>query len=479
MNLSLPRPYPDELIYSVFARYFGYLQPTSVASAHRAIDGHRRFSTQYVRGAANLAEKTRLSWGLSGLEIIDRHTMLPFYGAFLDRETYLRCTECFMAESPRGGATTLGLSNSCVTQPHFLRFCSSCLSEDIESLGETYWRRQHQLSGTLVCIRHDEVLRDSTARFGKRNETTMLDATAHCAPAFGPHGTLIQNELHLARLIAERSAAVLTGTPTSWLTSNICSQYQKAAMEKGYRVGIAKLNINELAKDIVGFYGTAFLEKLGCNLSERSISLRRAFYPAGTHHPLVHILIQIFLESKMVSSRSVVTSPGIDHVPRRDWKCPNTYARHHESFRIPTISLRRSREGTTYYHGRCTCGFTFAFSESQKGDPSKPKVRRTSGYGIAMENEARRLYKRRRSVRYVAEIMGLSHKVADRLVKRQKSRNELNKERISRLRVEWSKIESRSSYQALMKWDRDWLRAYRQKTSGQSIKAVKTTAQGA
>jgi hypothetical protein len=41
MNLSLPRPHDDELLYSVFARHFAYMQPTAIVSAHRSIDDHK------------------------------------------------------------------------------------------------------------------------------------------------------------------------------------------------------------------------------------------------------------------------------------------------------------------------------------------------------------------------------------------------------------------------------------------------------
>src|SRR5260370_38592068 len=121
MNLSLPRPYDDELVYSVFARHFAYMQPTVIVSAHRSIDNHKWFSTRYVRGAAQLAEKTRLIWGLSGLQILDRHTLLPFNGAFLQPEVHLKCAECFMTNNPKNGATALGMGNSSTADTRFLR----------------------------------------------------------------------------------------------------------------------------------------------------------------------------------------------------------------------------------------------------------------------------------------------------------------------------------------------------------------------
>ncbi|WP_334416675.1 MULTISPECIES: TnsD family Tn7-like transposition protein [unclassified Bradyrhizobium] len=458
MNLCLPRPYPDELMYSVFARHFAYLQPTVISSAHRSIDDHKWFSMRYVRGAAGLAEKTRLTWGLSGLQILDRHTLLPFNGAFLKPEVHLQCTECFMTNNPHGGPTALGMSNSSVSEPKFLRFCASCLHEDIQGYGETYWRRQHQLSGTLVCVRHDELLRDSTAPFSQRADATTLDATAHCSAAFGPGITLSTNEVLLARLIAKRSAALLNGGVGIWLTSNTSSRYERAAIENGYGFGVTKLNTNKFGRDLLGFFGATFLEKLGCRLSERSSALRHILHGAGTNHPVIHILVQLFLEGGLESSRSGLKPQVVNGTTRQEWKCPNIYAGHDEGFRIPDILLRRTKDGAKYYHARCSCGFMFAFAGSREDDLYMPLVLKTSGYGKAMENEARRLHKKKPSVKYVAETMGVSHRVADRLVKREKSRNELDATRIPHLRAEWKETKSRAAYQLLLRWDGDWIR---------------------
>jgi hypothetical protein len=435
MNLSLPRPYADELVYSVLARCFAYAQPTKTTAANRSIDGHKWFSTRYVRGAAQLAERTSLIWGLSGLQIIDQHTLLPFNGAFLEPEAHLKCTECFMANNPHSGATALGSSNSSVAEPQFFRFCKSCLQEDIRCYGETYWRRQHQLTGTVFCVRHDELLRDSTASLSPRADATTQDATAHCKADFDFCVTLSANEMHLARLIAKRSAVLLNGGLGPWLNPDISSKYQKSAIEIGYGIGVRKLNTKKFARDLIGYFGASFLRKFGCRLSQNSSSLRHIFREAGTNQPLIHILVQLFLENGLERSRATLKSQVIDGTFRQDWKCPNRYTKHDESFRIPEIYLRRTKKGAGYYHARCSCGLVFAFAKAQENDPCMPLVLKTSGYGEAIGIEARRLYNKKPSVKYVAETMGLSHRVADRLVKRKKSKHEIDTERVARLRT--------------------------------------------
>lgn len=456
MNLTLPLPYDDELIYSVIARHFAYTQPSRVSSGFKSIDGRAWFSRRYVRAADQLAEHTQLSWGLSGLQIIDRHTLLPFNGAFLKPETHLKCTECFLGNDPHGGSIALGLNNSSIIDGKFLRFCASCLEEDIRSFGETYWRRQHQLSGTRICVRHDEVLRDSTALMSPRGRGTE-DATKHCHADFKASASLSANEMSLARSIAARSAEVLNGGLRRWMAAETSLPYRMAAIEAGYGIGMQKLDTHRFARDFVAFFGLPFLQKIGCTLTGVSMPLRKIFGQFRTSHPLIHVLVQIVLEDASERARHSIKREIVNPALRRDWKCPNVYARHDDSFRVPVVLLRRGKGGTRYLHARCSCGFAFTFTRSKNDDPHMPFVSRTSSYGEAMEAHAKRLLKKNGSVTEVAREMKLDYSTAKRLVGGSKSAFESSPERISLLRKDWLKTQSRSTYQVLLRYDRAWM----------------------
>src|SRR5699024_4482773 len=43
-----------------------------------------------------------------------------------------------------------------------LRYCPSCFNEDLEVLGESYWRRSHQIVGSLYCSKHKVLLKNSS-----------------------------------------------------------------------------------------------------------------------------------------------------------------------------------------------------------------------------------------------------------------------------------------------------------------------------
>lgn len=456
MNLSLPPLYRDELVYSAFARHFAYMQPSALISAYRSIDDHKWFSTRYVRGAARLAEEARVAWGLSALQILDRHTLLPFNAAFLKPEVHLKCTECFMANNPHDGTTVLGMSNACVADGKFLRFCASCLDEDLRSYGETYWHRKHQLSGTIVCVRHDELLRDSTALMSPRGNG-MQDATEHCHKSCMASVSLSSNEMSSALLIAGRSAKLLSGGLGPWLNPDVGFEYQRSAIEIGYGIGTTKLNTKRFGRDLISYFGASFLQKLGCRLSVNSAALRKIFYDTGTNHPLIHVLVQLFLENGLQTSRSALKTQDVDGTFRQDWRCPNVYAKHDESFRIPDVCLRRTKQGALYYHARCSCGFVFAFAKSRQDDPCVPLVSKMSGYGEAIEIEVRRLFAQYGSMLKVCQEMNLPYTAVRRSLERSRNLFESSPEKIKLLRDSWLTTRSKSTYQALLRHDRAWI----------------------
>jgi hypothetical protein len=96
----------------------------------------------------------------------------------------------------------------------------------------------------------------------------------------------------------------LNGALGPWANPDTSSQYQKSAIEIGYGIGATKVNTKKFGRDLLGYFGASFLGKLGCRLSEHSNSLRHIFYEPGTNHPLIHILVQLFLENGLETTRA-------------------------------------------------------------------------------------------------------------------------------------------------------------------------------
>jgi Tn7-like transposition protein D/TniQ len=464
-SVYLPRPYEDELLYSIFARYAAYLQPSATRRFFEAVIGSSYASIMYGSDLDGLAQRTALTWGTSARDLLERHTVLPFYGHYLPPELHENVQRAFLKPRSVKAVSLLGLSNSGVLGPKTLRYCKSCVRRDLVELGETFWRRSHQLSGVFLCPEHGELLINSAASISSRVRGKLHDARNVSDLRISERVDLNPAERQKALEVARRCKGLLIGAPSRWLRFSPNEAYQEAARELGYYFGTEKLDTRRLAKDFFQFYGSELLGKLGAKFSAANGHTRLSKVIGGrVYHPTLHVLVQLFFE------RQFESEAGLDLKFTRKMvigqiRCPNPYVRHHDDFRIPHISCRTSPGSGEYFHARCSCGYAFTFQKMDDRDPRMPVVSRSIAYGKAFEGRARHLFEQKRSVKSVAEAMGLSHKVADRLVRCKKSKNDLDETKVTRLRADWKATRSRAAYQALLQWDRDWIKQQKHKAS--------------
>ncbi|WP_256807413.1 TnsD family Tn7-like transposition protein [Bradyrhizobium sp. Bra64] len=467
-SLVLPLPYPDELIYSVFARYFAYVKPSARGSAYRAINNRKTFSIKFIADAGDLASRTRFVWGKSPIEIIEQHTLLPYYGSFLAPQQYLKCVEDFTAGSTSRGNTLIGSRSGSVSQIKRLRFCRTCASEDFARFGETYWRRSHQVGGMFVCTRHGDILTDTDAIASATAAQVLQDATTFIKRSTTEPVTLNERELGLARLVSTKCEEILNGQLSRWTRPNPSKLYERAAVDAGYLIGERKLAIDRLAGNFVAFFFEETLSKLGVRLPPQGAARTRVFSKmingTGSYHPLLHVLLQIFFEEHASSP-----SPSL-YASQISWKCPNPHAGHDDDFRISDIrTVRRYTRGKKddHFRAKCPCGFQFTFVRAQESDSLMPLVRSISAYGPNFMKRAQALHLEGKSTSDVARELGITTFVALRLVQgRESTRERRGREvlrglkdglRILELRKTWSTTQCVNAYALLRKIDRDWI----------------------
>ena len=162
-------PYSDELYYSLVARANARWRFPS-----RRTIGELAYQKSFV--VSSLELPGHLEDGVAFLlpsplysvdHVIDHHTLLPLFSPFLpvERTRQLRAD---MHGSP--GASIYvrsGLKASSVPSPDCLRYCQRCADEDRQRVGETYWRRIHQVVGVEVCPEHGGALQNAHARLSR------------------------------------------------------------------------------------------------------------------------------------------------------------------------------------------------------------------------------------------------------------------------------------------------------------------------
>lgn len=154
MIVQFPLFYPDELVYSLLARYYvksGYMRYTFAAQdlfASKTVRPDIEFVNQYTPAAYGMLIKN-----LPIECIVEKHTMFPCYGRFIKQDRKQKAFES-LCNMDGNYHNLLPMQKSRDGKERYLRYCPMCASEDRKRFGESYWHRLHQLQGMNCCFIH-------------------------------------------------------------------------------------------------------------------------------------------------------------------------------------------------------------------------------------------------------------------------------------------------------------------------------------
>lgn len=147
--MHVPQPLPDELAAGYLGRLF------LVNGLKVSAETKRSFSSA---GNVTSESSSETPWtsraaalvGQSAETFRFQHTLLPFYAGIQVGEA-----RDWLDPIQRATDFHVGAHRS---NPHGNYLCRSCAVEDQSFWGVSYWRRSHQLPGTLLCAKHEEDL---------------------------------------------------------------------------------------------------------------------------------------------------------------------------------------------------------------------------------------------------------------------------------------------------------------------------------
>lgn len=250
--MQLPKPYPDELAGSVWAR----------ASARTGVPletllkntlGVRKKSISLLLGQ-NIT-RIATAMGLDPEVYLSAHTIFPYSVAFMPPEQQRRLREKFISTArmrPSIGSITKVVTHGVMER----RFCPLCVLSDLQVYGEAYWHRLHHLPGVLTCTVHRcRVMATTIPLSGK---VRMRDLVALPSPGFHELAPLADAALmHVANL----SHAALTGHGHVPKTSH---DYRAEAWKKGYALTKTDLATAVFSSELSRFFGEQYLRNAGC-----------------------------------------------------------------------------------------------------------------------------------------------------------------------------------------------------------------------
>ncbi len=159
-----PMPYPDELFYSLLCRY--HLRSGNRSFRQTQFDlfntaGNKQYYLGLPNNLATLVHQLPFGSNLTLTQLLLEHTLFPYYRTFLTNREVKRLQELMEGKESKSIAQVAKIPKLKLYYPEYLRFCPQCLAEDLQQYGETFWHRNHQVSGIRVCLTHGVGLENS------------------------------------------------------------------------------------------------------------------------------------------------------------------------------------------------------------------------------------------------------------------------------------------------------------------------------
>ncbi len=191
-------------------------------------------------------------FGLSEEELLWNHTAFPYATAFMTGDAYERALRNAMgaARDRVGLASVLQNATMGVRER---QFCTQCASEELDSTGESFWHRSHNLPGVWACTKHERSL--SALRMPlppTRSVSTLLPHEISAAASRTRNTTKAM--LAVARLSHEWLGR-------AWGPGEIgdASVYRALARSRGWLEG-ELVNREALHRLVVGHFPSTFLK---------------------------------------------------------------------------------------------------------------------------------------------------------------------------------------------------------------------------
>ncbi|MCG5076243.1 TnsD family Tn7-like transposition protein [Paraburkholderia tagetis] len=413
-----PPFYEDELLFSAVGRYHRHTMARSWRDTLREVYGDNIF--QVAVEFPVYLEAFKLHVGDLIPETVDEliwnRTLFPYYAAFVGPERQ-RALSAVMKDKVkfRGSMfSRLGLAFTGILAPEYLRTCPACLEEDARVLGETYWRRAHQLQGVHFCVRHATALVETEVQIrpvgGGQNEQ-------HCADlrmATRPYLTgLSDREEALLLKISELAVALLKGQSSSTL-----DEHRALYLDKLHNAGFMRnshmVDCLEFESEFKAFYGGRLLGLLHSDFKMGYIhSWLREYVKVrvGTHHPLRHVLLTNFLDESADRNHNKVA------IRSGPWQCKNPAADH---FGLATITsytiLKHNKVGSRAGRFLCGCGYEFTARLDKVDDKGQPVKMRVTRFGEVFAKKVHELVGAGYPHTTVAKMLGVNLRIARRIL---------------------------------------------------------------
>jgi hypothetical protein len=304
---TLPKPLPDELLYSTFARAayrYGFWSPKRLLD----VLFRRRTVVAVADLPSNLAavaEVTSAHWQLGPEALAMQHTLLGYYVHY---QTHARRRRVLQAMVGEGGHLHVGLGvcAGAAIVPTMFRLCPQCHAADVAQYGEPYWHRVHHLPGVVLCPHHAAPLLQTAVPFRPTGRHAYM-----AAPSVVDIAGLVPLVHELAcpaaalAVAVQANAVMVSAEPTDGALPDYRPELQ------GCGFGVGEFGLKRLRAAFVDHCGMDFLQASlrqgpGDMMAWLGEVLRR---PRRRMHPHKHVLMRVFIDAHQAAQPEVGRTP--------------------------------------------------------------------------------------------------------------------------------------------------------------------------
>lgn len=422
----LPMLYPDELLYSWFARYHEHSSNISPKQTMQELFGNAS-SVAVVDLPSNLNtfyENIHHFNPPHINDLINNHTLYRYYTFFQTSEVKKR-TLNYLKYGGRPGSVHLflGIAASTLKNWQYIRFCPSCVKQDRENYGEAYWHVSHQLPKVQYCHLHQELLQNSNVELRNPHKHEFISVEKanlvphHLMSLYSP-----KIEHHLKKF-SEESINLLEILETVD-SEQLSASYKYLMQINGYANHLGKVHQQYFTQEFKKYYGEEFLELVDCDFDEqletswlRSIvrKYRKAF------HPVQHLLLLGFLG---VSVKELEQYKEKKYQPfgEAPYYCLNPAADHFKERTITEVTITTCTDTRrTVGTFSCDCGFIYSRRGPDTVEADSFKVGRVKAYGNVWLAKLKELVARGLSYYTIAQILECDYATVKKYVEQSQS----------------------------------------------------------
>lgn len=375
-----PTPYPDELLYSVLARYHIRSGNTSSVMTIKELYGTRNFRSVWDLPSNLNVLLNQIGFYWDAEQLIFNHTMYPYYAPFLFPRQAEQVKQSMM-DSNKGHTihTRIGVSANNVKFKKNFWTCSDCIKENMDIYGETYWHRIHQAPGVFVCPKHETILEETVIPVKARNPYEYVSATPFVERTKVNLKDLKKEEIQLLIKIAKATENLLTHLQVN--DGTLRKRYRELLKQKGYASINGRVKRDKLYQSFKLKFSNRLLESLQSPVSFKTSDwLTKIFQKQKSSlHPIKNLLVLLFLD---INLKDLFDQKEYHPFGQGPWlclnvACPNYHKPVIKSLTI-TICCDTKRPVGTFY---CDCGFTFSRRGPDHNGDNKYHIGMIKDYG--------------------------------------------------------------------------------------------------